>query len=409
MFVVGRLPKVTYNARDSRGLEAQMRSYLEDRGTILSVSGATKTGKTVLIRSVAPDAITLSGGTIGTINDLWKQIAAEIGIWSEVSRTEVLSDGTESVWEGGLNTPLAVKRSSGTTTESTQGSSLTRRPDVAIESRKALSGNLYRLIIDDFHYIDRTVQLQIVRGLKDLVFDGLGVVIASVPHRAFDAVRVEKEMTGRVTHLNVAPWSIEELMEIARLGFEALNLVDANDEFALRLAEESFASPHLMQEFCKRLCRFNRVEERQSEPLTLAGPEDWRAFFQETAADTSKMAFDLLKTGPRQRSDRIRRMLKDGRETDIYGAVLAAIAHTGPKLEIGYETLRASLKDVLESDLPQRHEVTRVLDQMTQIAREKVEGEPVLEYDDQLSTVHISDPYFAFFLRWGEGGANAAA
>jgi hypothetical protein len=47
-----------------------------------------------------------------------------------------------------------------------------------------------------------------------------------------------------------------------------------------------------------------------------------------------------------------------------------------------------------------------VLDQMTQIAKEKVEGEPVLEYDDQFSTLHISDPYFAFYLRWGEGGAG---
>ena len=44
---------------------------------------------------------------------------------------------------------------------------------------------------------------------------------------------------------------------------------------------------------------------------------------------------------------------------------------------------------------------------MTQIAREKVEGEPVLEYDEELSTLHISDPYFAFYLRWGEGGADS--
>lgn len=47
-----------------------------------------------------------------------------------------------------------------------------------------------------------------------------------------------------------------------------------------------------------------------------------------------------------------------------------------------------------------------MLDQMTQIARDKVEGEPVL--DDELSTVHISDPYFAFYLRWGEGGVAGA-
>jgi hypothetical protein len=32
-------------------------------------------------------------------------------------------------------------------------------------------------------------------------------------------------------------------------------------------------------------------------------------------------------------------------------------------------------------------------------------GEPVVEYDEELSTLHVSDPYFAFFLRWGEGAS----
>lgn len=95
------------------------------------------------------------------------------------------------------------------------------------------------------------------------------------------------------------------------------------------------------------------------------------------------------------------RQLNDGRDVDIYVAVLAAIAHTGPALSIGYEQLRTSLREVMASELPQRHEVTRVLEQMTLIARTKVEGEPVLDYDETYSTLHISDPYFAFYLRWG--------
>jgi len=66
------------------------------------------------------------------------------------------------------------------------------------------------VVIDDFHYMPQHVQLGIVRGLKDLVFQGLGVVLAAVPHRAYDAVRVEKEMTGRVVQLPIDFWSEEE-------------------------------------------------------------------------------------------------------------------------------------------------------------------------------------------------------
>ena len=76
------------------------------------------------------------------------------------------------------------------------------------------------MVIDDFHYIPVDVQLDIVRGLKPLVFDGLRVVIASVPHRAFDAVRVEKEMTGRVEQLPIPMWERSELEAIALRGFE---------------------------------------------------------------------------------------------------------------------------------------------------------------------------------------------
>lgn len=407
VFVVGRLPRITYNPRSDRGLENDLRTYLDDRGTILSVSGATKTGKTVLLRSVAPSAISLSGGAIETVADMWGQIAEKLGLWGEVSTSNSSSESDDRTWTGKGNAGFAsVERAGKSQTGTGHQDSLSRTISPAVAARGVLSGSQHVLVIDDFHYVDRDVQLGIVRGLKDLVFDGLGVILASVPHRAFDAVRVEKEMTGRVTHLNVAPWSEPELMEIARLGFRALNLVDSGEKLARRLARESFASPHLMQEFCKRLCRTNGIEEEADQPTTLRPPADWQAFFEQTAVDTAKTAFDLLRTGPRQRTDRIKRTLTDDRETDIYGAVLAAVAHTGPKLEIGYESLRASLREVLASELPQRHEITRVLDQMTQIARQKVEGEPVLEYDEEFSTLHISDPYFAFYLRWGEGGAS---
>jgi hypothetical protein len=99
--------------------------------------------------------------------------------------------------------------------------------------------------------------------------------------------------------------------------------------------------------------------------------------------------------------------MKDGTETDIYGAVLAAIASTGPVTELAYEQLRAALRDVLSGDLPQLHEVTRVLLAMSKIAREQIAGEPVLDYDEAYKTLHISDPFFAFYLRWGIGVSAA--
>ena len=131
----------------------------------------------------------------------------------------------------------------------------------------------------------------------------------------------------------------------------------------------------------------------------LKSPE-WGHFFAERSASAAKTAFQILARGPRQRTDRKPRIVKGGTVTDIYGAVLLGIAYTGPLTELTYEGLRAALKKVLDDELPQRHEVTRVLEEMSKIARDSIEGEPVVDYDESLSTLHVSDPYFAFYLRW---------
>ncbi len=52
------------------------------------------------------------------------------------------------------------------------------------------------------------------------------------------------------------------------------------------------------------------------------------------------------------------------------------------------------------SEPPARHEITRVLEEMSRIGREQIDGEPVVDYDEELSTLHISDPFFAYYLRW---------
>ena len=242
-----------------------------------------------------------------------------------------------------------------------------------------------------------------MRGLKDIIFAGVPIITSAVPHRAEDAVRVEREMTGRVEQLSIPLWTEDELSDIGTRGFAELGAVCKPADLS-RVAAESFGSPFLMQDFCLQLCKGNGLRETSNPPVELVAPP-WSEFFKARAGMASKAVFDLLARGPRQRSDRIQRKLKDGREGDIYFVVLAAIAATGPVLSLTYEELRAAIREIIASEPPQRHEVTRVLEEMTKIAK-KVEGEPVVDYDEELSTLHISDPFFAFYLRWGEASAS---
>ncbi|MFJ7773948.1 hypothetical protein [Streptomyces yangpuensis] len=403
VFVAGGLPTITYNPRVNLSLETKLEDYLDEGHRILSVSGSTKTGKTVLVRSNISqgEGIWLSGGAITSIDGFWDSLAEHLGLYTSI---ELTADSKDEAWQtrsGQLNLAAAKGTlESKEITGSNRGEKLARSRNIATQVREALRGSLSPLIIDDFHYIPQAIQTEIVRSLKDLVFDGLRVIVIAVPHRAYDVVRVEREMTGRVQQIEVGFWSQEELAGIARKGFEALNLSDKDEALIERLAEESFASPHLMQDFCLQLCKSNGFRQTQPETQDLFAP-DWGNFFKERASMASKSAFDLLARGPRQRTDRKERELKSGQVTDIYGAVLAAIAKTGPRTELTYEEIRSALRDALASDLPQRHEVTRVLEEMTKIATNEIEGEPVVDYDIELATLYISDPYFAFFLRWG--------
>lgn len=392
---------MTYNPRDELGLEQKVRDYLDERHRILSLSGPTKSGKTVLLRSIVPDAIWVSGGSVTTASEFWHLIADKLQLYTEVGATDGQQEGIGHSTTGEAG--IALLKGGRTATEefsTSRGGSASRSRPIAHATIETLVSSQSVLVVDDFHYLPQPVQLEIVRAVKEPVFDGLAVILVSVPHRAYDAVRVEKEMTGRVEQLFINFWSHDELLGIANSGLEALNLIDSAGSLGKKLAQEAFSSPHLMQDFCLQLVKENGIRQRTDEPFELTTPE-WRPFFRKRASAASKSAFDLLARGPRQRTDRMARTLKDGRVTDIYGVVLAAIAHTGPLTQLTYEELRASVREVMKSDPPQRHEITRVLEEMTKIAREKIEGEPVVDYDETLSTLHISDPFFAYFLRWG--------
>jgi hypothetical protein len=118
-------------------------------------------------------------------------------------------------------------------------------------------------------------------------------------------------------------------------------------------------------------------------------------------ANLSKVAFERLARGPRQRTDRIDRRLVNGETCDIYTAVLLVIAWTGPKTTLTYEDIRTGLRAVLKSDsIPQGSDVMRILKIMSKIAKD-IEGEPVVDWDSDTAYLHISDPFFAYYLKWG--------
>lgn len=407
VFISGGFPTVTYNPRTHLALESKLTEYIETGYKLISVTGPTKSGKTVLCKkSISQDnCISLSGGSISTENDVWESILNELNTEIDDSITVSKSQTFEGSGEikSGIDLRL-VKLGSKIGGKATISDDISRTSkkvgSLKLQAIKALHELNVAILIDDFHYINKDIQKTIIRAIKEPIFNGLRVIILAVPHRAVDSLRVESEMTGRVVQLPITQWEEVELKEVAVKGFQALN-VNCDDYIMEKLAVESYGSPHLMQEFCLRLCKINNIIETISgEPFNLPEPNYVEFFSEIVSSISSKVAFERLAKGPRQRADRVQRELQDGVTVDIYEATLHAIAETGPKTEISFVELMRALRKVLAHNIPQGHEITRVLTKMDEIAKEELDGEPVIDWNKDNNQLYIADPFFAFYLKW---------
>lgn len=404
VFVPGGQPTVTYVAREGEGLEQGVKDHLESPYRVLSVTGPTKSGKTVLVRAVLGDtAVLIPGASISSVDELWEQIAYRVGLYASETGSLSHQEGSSSTMSGGLNAGVELSGDVGNSETVTRGRDQTRAVPLHLLVPGALRSKGLVLVIDDFHYIERSLQRDLIRALKPALFDGCAIVLMSVPHRTYDAVRAEPEMTGRVTHLPVPLWTAAELRAIAVAGFAELNCVceeSTLDDFSRQAA----GSPHLMQEFCLRLCRTSGVHESAAtaQPLGLAA-EEREAFYGACANEAaSRVEFTLFLRGLQPRSPRKARKLRYGSgEADIYRAVMLALTSVGPKSRLTLDEIRSKLASLLvPGDVPAKHEVTRVLRALDVLARQTTQSEPVLEWDDDEGELHILDPFFGFAARW---------
>ena len=198
VFIAGGQPELTYVPREHLRLEDRIAEYLDEKYKVLSISGPTKSGKTVLARKVMPKdkALWISGGQIQKIEDFWSIInerTASISSISEGQSESTLHSEARivdvSLKPGGLGGAVTSNVSDTKNTITSQNS--TKNIDPKRSAISSLISSNLPIVIDDFHYIDREIQTIIIRSLKEPVFDGLATIFISVPHRSFDAVRVE--------------------------------------------------------------------------------------------------------------------------------------------------------------------------------------------------------------------------
>jgi hypothetical protein len=128
-------------------------------------------------------------------------------------------------------------------------------------------------------------------------------------------------------------------------------------------------------------------------------PYDWDEFFRRIANRTPPVIFDHLLRGPKMRGQkRIPRVFKTGEKTDIYGALLFAIAKAG-KTSVTYQELAMILEREFADAIPGQ-QIAAALGHMATIAVEnRGTGDAAVAYkNDEL---HVLDPFLLFYLTFG--------
>jgi hypothetical protein len=401
VFVAGGQPSVTYVKREQLHIERNLARALATPNQIVSLAGPTKCGKTVLCRRILGDReyVWLDGGQIGAASQLWEKACYELNYPVEITK------GTGDQLVGKAQASAFFVTAGGSRLSSTETKRTYRIDSMSAAIRHLTERNVL-LVVDDFHYLSDAARLEFLRNIKGAVFNGLKVLLLSVTHRAFDTIKSETELTGRFTAITVPEWSTEDLIKIPEKGFGALN-VTCNADFITKLADEAQESPFLMQKFCWEICYDMGVYTRAEKIIKVPGDYALTELFTRIAQDSGLPIYQKLVAGPQARKERLKRPLRSGSEADVYEATLLAIAQTGPKSALSYDAIRSQLNLILADKVPQKHEVTSALKHLSRISTEHLSristeagAEKGMDWDESKRTLHITDPYLRFYLRW---------
>jgi len=407
IFTPNDTPTVTYVGRDDLKLESSLNTYFDLPKMVVSISGPSKSGKTVLIKKVLDEdlIIPVIGSGIETPEDLWNRVLQWMETPTSVTTTQSkatqVSGGAKGSGEAGI--PFVAKGKAETYADAGKSwgdtSSETTESDGLTRVIKEISGSKFVIFVDDFHYIKEELREEIGRQIKVAADNGVKIVTASVPHRADDVVRSNPELRGRVAAVDLGYWDQRHLLMIAKQGFGKLN-VDLPTSVEQRLCDEAMGSPQLMQTICFCLCLVLDLSEPLPEKKRIeVGQDEVANALSQTShfSDFSKM-LSSLHSGPKTRGqERKEHELVDGTRGDVYRAVLLAIRSDPIAMSFSYDDIMARIKAICSGDNPVGSSVTSCLEQMHSITEGLQPGRPVLAWDGD--NLDITDPYFAFFLR----------
>lgn len=380
VFKPGTYPGLTYVTRQPRTMgytyEERLRQSLSIEGYLTYIIGPSKIGKTVLCENVigADNMICMSGNDFVKERDFWSGIGKKAGISMEAEISE-----RRGVFSENENKATTITKN------------YTGNKDKILRYFKE-TGKV--LVLDDFHYAPEEIQYDIACQLKEVIRLGFKAVVISLPYRSDDAIRLNPDLTGRISVIEMEPWTDKELQMIAQKGFMELG-ISVSSELMERMAMESIHSPQMMQAVCLNIGL-----------LPLNFPEITDKIIEESCRFTCANlpyadVVRILKSGPPTRGQqRLKYDMKDGSKRDIYSVILKILADNPPLIELNLNELTERIQNNVQNAKITTRKLRDSLKNWQKLIEEQGALYQVFEWKDD--KLHISDNLFLFYIRWSE-------
>ncbi len=379
VFKPGTYPQMTYVSRYSKETrytyEERLQQSLAIDGYLTYIVGPSKIGKTVLCESVIgqKNMISMSGNDFSKEYDFWSGIGKKIGISmsAEISEKNAVFSSTE------------------------QKATIITKNYFATKDKVLQYFKDYEkvLVLDDFHYAPPQMQYDIACQLKEVIRIGFKAVVISLPYRSDDAIRLNPDLTGRLSVIEIEPWKPDELKKIAEKGFTKLN-ININNMIIQRMADESIHSPQLMQSICLNI---GILVKNNTEITNEIISESCRfTCLNLPYSDVVR----ILKAGPPTRGQqRLHYKLANGTNRDIYSLILKVLADNPPLIELGIDELMDRIRNNMTESVIKQQKVKDALKSWQKLLETQGSLYQVLDWKDD--TIYILDNMFLFYIRWG--------
>ncbi|MFY7739372.1 MAG: AAA family ATPase [Flavobacterium sp.] len=398
------IPTVTYVQRNNGQHEKDLSNFLDISGKVCLITGPSKTGKSTLYQKVLKqkkrEPLIIACDNEMSVEDFWRKALEEVNFERIISKSKTGQISGTGTFKIGANigwswlAKLVGEASLGLT----GGESNTKVREKILSRPSAkhlipLLQNLpYILVIEDFHYLNELVKESLFQQWKAFTDNEVSLIILGTTHHAIDLAYSNRDLIGRIIHLEQGTWDVEDLKKIVNQGFNELK-IKIDPKLVKLIAEESVGLPLITQSICLRL--FLDKGKANIDPKKDGGLIFVKEDLLLTLHNVAKIEFgifhdiyDILATGFR----------KGARKYNTYELLLLSFTIDPVTFKLKRFEIDERLQQLKDISIPPAASINSTLGVLSKL--QKRNQFELLEWSTKQSTLYILEPSFLFYLRW---------